>query len=441
MSFFSEQKIIWLEAFLADRFGVVCNLASKENQLILRLENKENSIIFNNLNLNFHQFGVSKLNCGRWDPSTEGFLNKLDEDLYAPGLIDSKIFEFKDNAIYCCYDILGLVFWCLNRLEEVTNSNLDNHERYYFSLSHAAKYGYIEYPIVDQWLDILEQAISRLDPTVTFKKNKFTTIITHDVDRPSRYLFSNFFSSLRSAMADFIKKKTLIGFYIAIYNIFSRKQIHRLDPYNSFNWLMDLSEKNNLKSHFYFICGGNTKYDADYAIRDRVIQNLIKDIQIRGHEVGIHPSYDCYLNPDKIKSELSSLREVIGEDKTVGGRMHYLRFKYPETLRHLENSGIVYDSTLGYADQIGFRCGTSHEYTPFDPIEEKSLAIKILPLIVMEGTLYHYMGLSLNNETLARVLALKNRCKMFNGKFTVLWHNSELYSLKLKNFYQSVISE
>ncbi|MGL3044487.1 polysaccharide deacetylase family protein, partial [Acinetobacter pecorum] len=221
---------------------------------------------------------------------------------------------------------------------------------------------------------------------------------------------------------------------------FNKKNIFKLDPYNTFNWLMEKSEKNNLKSRFYFICGGKTKFDANYSVNNYVIKKLINQIKRRGHEVGIHPSYGCYLNPEQIQYEVTELKNIIGPEHKIGARMHYLRFKYPETLIYLDDANVEYDSTLGYAEHIGFRCGTSHEYTPFNPITQQSLSIKVLPLILMEGTLYHYMNLSLNEKTLNRVLLLKKRCQFFNGNFTILWHNSELRSFKQRKFYESIIS-
>ena len=49
----------------------------------------------------------------------------------------------------------------------------------------------------------------------------------------------------------------------------------------------------------------------------------------------------------------------IGVDqKKFGGRMHYLRIKWPTTLYFWEKAKFAYDSSMGYADLPGFRCGT-----------------------------------------------------------------------------------
>ena len=42
-------------------------------------------------------------------------------------------------------------------------------------------------------------------------------------------------------------------------------------------------------------------------------------------------------------------------------RMHYT-FCFPDTLLHLEKLGVEIDESIGFADKVGFRCGTSHTY-------------------------------------------------------------------------------
>ena len=50
------------------------------------------------------------------------------------------------------YDIIGLTYWMLARVEEIGRTDLDNHQRFPATSSHAYKYGYIDRPVVDEWL-------------------------------------------------------------------------------------------------------------------------------------------------------------------------------------------------------------------------------------------------------------------------------------------------
>ena len=64
--------------------------------------------------------------------------------------------------------------------------------------------------------------------------------------------------------------------------------------------------------------------------------------------------------------------------------MHYLRWRHPTTMMALESAGMSYDSSLGYADYAGFRCGTCFEYPGFNPVSQQALCLRIRPLIAME---------------------------------------------------------
>ena len=48
--------------------------------------------------------------------------------------------------------------------------------------------------------------------------------------------------------------------------------------------------------------------------------------------------------------------------------MHYLRWDINRSPAYLAGLGVSQDASLGYADQVGFRCGTSYEFPAFDPL-------------------------------------------------------------------------
>ena len=74
---------------------------------------------------------------------------------------------------------------------------------------------------------------------------------------------------------------------------------------------MDLSEENGIHSSFYFFGGRtNHKYDAKYELDKPQIKNLIKEIHKRGHNIGLHPSYDTYKESELIKKEADYLKNI-----------------------------------------------------------------------------------------------------------------------------------
>ena len=83
------------------------------------------------------------------------------------------------------------------------------------------------------------------------------------------------------------------------------------------------------------------------------------------------------------KSSVDSALKVVAR----GGRQHYLRFDVSSTWKFWEKGGFAYDSTVGYAEHEGFRCGTCHPYVPFIIDEDRVCRVQEVPLIVMDGTL------------------------------------------------------
>jgi len=240
-----------------------------------------------------------------------------------------------------------------------------------------------------------------------------------------------------------LKRQDLKAFFTAPYvKIATRAELIDRDPYNTFDWLMDLSEENNLKSAFYFICGRtNPARDADYEPEHPLIRGLMRRIHERGHEIGLHPSYDTFQNSELLKKEADRLKCICAEEGIEqtqwGGRMHYLRWEQPTTLRAWAEAGMNYDSTLGYADRPGFRCGTCHEYSAFDPVAQEPLSLRIRPLVVMEGSVIDkmYAGLGVTDAAAELINTLKERCAAVNGGFVLLWHNSCLQDKVLSAMY------
>ncbi len=121
--------------------------------------------------------------------------------------------------------------------------------------------------------------------------------------------------------------------------------------------------------------------------------------------------------------------------------MHYLRWRWPDTAYAWDLAGLAYDSTLGFAEIAGFRCGTSHEYRAFDPVAKKQLSLRIRPLIVMECSVIapRYMNLGHGEAAYDCMFQLKDRCRKYGGGFSLLWHNSHLTTDEDRALYEAVI--
>ncbi len=349
---------------------------------------------------------------------------------------------------YLGIDILGAAFFVLTRYEEYVKADRDNHSRFPGCASLAFQEGFLDRPIINEYVEILWWCLQGLWPEINRKSRNFRMLVSHDVDIPLYQAFIGLYSLMRNCAGDILKRRTPP---LALQRIKSwcgvKKGDYKKDLNYSFDRLMDISERNNLRSAFYFKTGCTNKYyDYDYSIDHPYIRQLIRDIYSRGHEIGFHPSYDTFLSLTNTRLEFEKLLRVCEEEgiKNIewGGRQHFLRWQVPVTWRNWAETGLAYDSSLSYADKAGFRCGTCYEYPVYDLEQRKTLSLYERPLIAMEVSILEeeYMGLS-GQEAMDYLNKLKHRCEKFNGDFTLLWHNSSFLNNMHWEIYESLLDE
>lgn len=442
------QVLRWLEHVLRERFGHAWRLAYECDDLVnLQLLGVEGGVSLGPVQSDFFRAN-SYIPYMQWDAAAEGWHTVLPGALPAPGAacLPTPLIEATPEGYRIHYDILGLTYWMLNRVEEIGHTDLDQHGRFPATSSHAYQHGYLERPIVDEWLHILGQVIQCVWPGLELKQHLFSMKVSHDVDSPSRYGFRPPSKLLRAMGGDILKRGNFKGALLAPWiRLNTRDALHPADPYNTFDWLMDVSDCHGLRSAFYFICGHTDSHDADYQPEHPTIRHLMRHIHTRGHEIGLHASYGTYQKPDLIRAEADRLRRIAQEESIEqaewGGRMHYLRWEQPITLRAWADAGMTYDSTLGYADHPGFRCGTCFEYPAFDHVAGDLLKLRIRPLIAMDCTVMasRYLGLGTGENALVKFKKLKKVCSTLHGCFTLLWHNTQLSTSAERRLYQQTV--
>lgn len=326
-------------------------------------------------------------------------------------------------------DIFGSAFFMLTRYEELLKKERDDHDRFPATASLAYQENFLLRPIVDEYVEVLWAAMQWLWPGIERKRHWPRMVPTHDVDRPFGAKGERFSRVLRHCCGDVIKRKSLV---LAMRRLLSHSlpglKGYHLDPNNTFDWIMDQSERYGLRSEFYFMAGKTSKYDSGYDVFSPRIQGLLKKISTRGHFVGIHPSYGTLGEPDLLNKEVEKLKLALAKadvrQELTSGRQHYLRWQAESTWDDWEQAGLEFDSSVCFAQHIGFRSGTCRRYRVWSWRESRMLNLVERPLLVMEGSLLadKYMGVQKDN--CRQLLAdLSDSVKLMRGEMTILWHN------------------
>ena len=352
---------------------------------------------------------------------------------------DSEEAKLKNEDIFPI-DIVASTFFMLSRYEELRQNTGDQHERFLAEGSLAAKNNFLHLPVVDFYILAVWFAVGGEQSRVGSFACPIIPNVTCDVDIPFKFA--------RTAPA-LLKQ---LGRECLSTSMVSEKFSSCLTMIKSFLWdetsdvyyrkILDICEKVEAigaRATFYFIADiTSAKYDGQWTISHPRVRRLALLLLARGHRLGLHPGYFSMRSVDKMGKAVSKLCHAIGQRELghLGSRQHMLRWDAAVTPRVLEQAGIKEDSSLGYADCAGFRCGTNKPFKLFDLSARCVTDVVERPLLIMDVTLLaeRYCGLNFEGAV-AVVRGIADQVQLVGGEFTVLWHNSNLNTkLEVKVF-------
>lgn len=300
-----------------------------------------------------------------------------------------------------------------SKKEEYEPKELDSCERFTYANS--------------SYKDILKPNVSKYLVQKGFKveypnNKKFAVCLTHDVDDIYPPLNHTLLSSIQSLKElNFKELRNQINWKI---------NQQKKSPYLNFRQIMQLEEKYDAKSTFYFITAKEDPRRFRYDIEE--IKNELELISNSDWEIGLHGGYYSYNDFKEIMKEKKRLEDVLGQ-KIIGFRNHYLRFKVPDSWELLSRAGFKYDTTFGYSDMIGFRNGMCHPFRPYNLEENKYIDILEIPLVIMDGALFEVANSFEDAWKYTKYLI--DIVEKYNGVITILWHTNA-FNCPFKKYWE-----
>lgn len=337
-----------------------------------------------------------------------------------------------DGRIVIYADLIASAYFMLSRYEEIIKPQCrDRYGRFLAKNAVVFQQGYGFRPLVDEWGRYLRNLLRQTGVSLPEEERGFSKIwLTHDVDRPFRI------PTLKSCMFEIariiLRRKNCLKNPLGVY--FSEKN----DPFYTFPWI--IKQDNKLKdklgeklveSVYFLISGKSTKHNKYYPVKAKKYIRLLNLLKENDATLGLHVSHEGGENPDVIAEEISRLPSCVDRQKLYS-RHHYLKWREPEHIEYMEKAEIKEDFSLGYADSVGFRCGTSKSYYFINPRTESLTDVIIHPMQIMECSLDGrcYMGLTYQqSKELCKKIILE--VNGFNGELNLLWHNTSF----TKEFY------
>lgn len=347
--------------------------------------------------------------------------------------IDAEIITKKENRILINYDIVASAFYFLSGWNEYVSSDKDDFNRVKFKSTLIHKLEIQGIPVVNYYFDIFRDAICQINgecKEFAWQEHDFAVALSHDIDVCKRGWLEGSFSE--------IKKKKFFTVPGLITNRFFGK-----DDWFNFDKIIRLEKKYNANSTFYFLPQKgkvNEWKNADYDIQSKDIKGAIQSLFKNGNEIGVHGSFGTHDNHDKLNRDIGRIPvEIVN-----GNRFHFLMFDVCSTVSVLEKADIKYDTSIGFAEQIGFRRSTCLPFYLYNFEKGQISSVLEIPLVVMDASLMYkrYMGLS-HRESVSAVIAIIEEVKKFNGVFSILWHNTSFSDYKYtgwREVYEEILS-
>lgn len=169
----------------------------------------------------------------------------------------------------------------------------------------------------------------------------YALCLSHDVDRVKKQWYHYCIYGLKSPV-------------VQLRSLFSK--IKGNEPYWNFQKLMELEESYGVKSTFFFLNESHKDLSANfmgrYDIKSTALQEIIRKLDEKGFEIGLHGSYYSFNNEELLALEKKTLEDILGHT-VISTRQHHLNFDDRKTWEIHNKIGLKYDSTMGYADRVG----------------------------------------------------------------------------------------
>jgi len=332
------------------------------------------------------------------------------------------------------FDIFAASFYLLTLYEEYFPKQLDEHGRFSPNQSLAYRNGFLEIPVVDRWACLLKNELKKMYPEMEFKKREFRFLSTFDIDHPYLYLKKGFLKSVIATIRDLLNRRFA--------NITSRFAVHlriKPDPYMEATQQIDRIHKEAGKSYYLFaLMKDRGKYGRKTLYPLKSYYKFLKNTD--SAIVGLHPSYNAYLNLKQLIIEKKRLEKVLGKKEVIISRQHFLRMLIPETFNDLEEAGFKEDFTTAFAHAPGFRSGTAIPHNFYDVEKDITGELLLRPTIVMDSCLITHLNLS-PEKALEKIKLLIDECEKSGGDFVSLWHNSNLNGDNTNNPWINIFIE
>lgn len=339
-------------------------------------------------------------------------------------------FLFPDeNEFYFPFDFFSASFFFLSCWQEYTTKEKDKKGRFLLKNTIQHNLGCVDKPLVNEYLSFLEDHILekygiRLEKRKIKNNSSKVALISHDIDHlnwSNKEYFKRLFYHILNDVG------SITDLYGIVYNSFSvkRKSI--------FSKIAKISKKNGCEGTNFFL----TDYPKSVSRELDNLDSLFGEIDF---ELGHHIS-DKSIYEQNLKTDLEKYYSIF-PNNNIGERVHTLRFNVNELFEQIEEYNYIYESSLLFAENVGYRTGFTYPHYIYNPLKDTVFKTLSIAPNVMETTVFGKKYLNKNEKDGYNYInSFIKESMNYSGHISILFHHSFFwlnYSSRIKGFRKMI---
>ena len=337
------------------------------------------------------------------------------------------------------HSLIKLIFYFTHEKYLKQNPPLDKHGRFFLNSIKENEVIFLQIPITDILIRVF---LSKLNITIP---NDYQLNFTCDFDILNHWNGISHVEKIKKIIKPLVKRK--IKFFVKelssfFLSPFSVKYNYYLNT-RMFSYDKNLSNKHskNFKiNNIAFLLLHFENPDFDFKNKKSIaINRFLKKLKKNNVQIGLHPSYNTSDNYNLLYEQMNLFYSIFNEYPKIC-RFHYLKCVYPEGLKYVSLYGFLEEYSFGFFDSLLFRGGITKRFKQWDFIQEKAIKTTIIPLSIMDGTIYDYMNLNIetNFDEIERKLKLSLN---YGFELTFLIHNNGLIDKEHKSHIANQLTQ
>lgn len=319
------------------------------------------------------------------------------------------------------FDILSAIFYLVSRYEEYLPHEKDEYGRFSHTSSLAFREGFLDQPLVNEWLVGWQALLEIKFPLVLFRRKNFTFMPTYDIDMMYAYKGKGWWRSIGGLLKSLLQRD-----WAAAKRRYRVLKGIEKDPYDAYEWLDALHLYCRSKPVYFFLVAQEQKgVDRNIPTSVPAFQALI-NYYAATQKVGLHPSWQSSVAADdKVLIEEKEWVEVIADITITRSRQHYIKYTLPEGLERIYRTGIRQEFSMGYGSTNGFRASLASSFYWFNLSANTATDLLLYPFCFMDANAFFEEKLN-PHQAYTELMKYYAAVKKVRGCFITIWHNSFL---------------